>query len=68
LTTIAESAAFTWRVSSSTVSNPASLSPACNHCDRGPAFSPMRVTGPPSCLKKRTRAAGSLATLTSRTI
>ena len=64
----ADSAALTCRVSSSTVSKPASLSPACSHCDRGPASSPMRVTDMPSWPKKRTSASGSLATLASHTI
>jgi hypothetical protein len=67
-TTIAESAAFTWRVSRSTASKPASSSPACSHCDKGPASSPIRVTGTPTWPKKRTSASGSLATLASRTI
>jgi hypothetical protein len=38
------------------------------HCDSGPASSPIRVTGTPSCLKNHTSASGSLATLASRTI
>src|SRR5512144_2600054 len=37
LTTIADSAAFTCRVSSNTAPNPASARPACSHCDKGPA-------------------------------
>src|SRR4051812_8825422 len=65
LTIIADSAALPCRVSSSPVPNPASLSPACSHCDRGPASSPMRVTGTLSWPKKRTSASGSLATLAS---
>ena len=35
-TTMADSAAFTCRVSSRTVSCPAAVSPACSHCDSGP--------------------------------
>jgi hypothetical protein len=68
LTTIAESAAFTCRVSSSTASSPAPVSPACNHCDSGPASRPTRVSGRPSSRKNRTSASGSLATFASRTI
>jgi hypothetical protein len=67
-TTIAESAALTCRVSSSTVSNPAAVSPACSHCDSGPASRPMRVSGRPSSPNTRTSDPGSLATLSSRTI
>ncbi|WP_089885447.1 metallophosphoesterase family protein [Citreimonas salinaria] len=33
---IAFKAPFTWRVSIRTASNPASISPRCNHCDKGP--------------------------------
>jgi hypothetical protein len=65
---MAESAAFTWRVSSSTTSNPARVSPAWSHCESGPASSPTLVTGTPSCRKKATRVSGSLGTLVSRTI
>src|SRR5205814_7600839 len=36
LITMADSAPFTCRVSSSTTSNPAATKPACSHCDRGP--------------------------------
>jgi hypothetical protein len=68
LTTIAESAALTCLVSSSTASYPASLRPAWSHCDKGPASRPTRVSGRPSCPKKATSASGSLATLASRTI
>src|SRR5512145_2082768 len=39
-TTIADSAAFTWRVSSSTTSSPPCVRPACSHCDSGPALEP----------------------------
>src|SRR4051812_15190127 len=67
-TTIAESAALTCRVSSSTASNPASPRPAWSHRDKGPASSPTRVSGRPSCPKKATSASGTLATLASRTI
>ena len=67
-TGIADNAAFTCRVSSRTVSNPACVSPACSHCDNGPASSPIRFTGTPSSLKKQTRASGSLATFASFTI
>jgi len=68
LTTIAESAALTCLVSSSTASYPAPVSPACNHCDSGPASRPTRVSGRPSWSKKATSASGSLGTLASRTI
>ena len=67
-TIMAESAAFTCRVSSSTASNPAALSPACSHCESGPASSPIWVTATPSWRKNPTSASGSLATLVSRTI
>src|SRR5262245_13189299 len=67
-TVIADNAAFTCRVSSRTASNPARISPACSHCDNGPASSPISFTGEPSPLKKETRASGSLATFTSITI
>lgn len=60
LTTIAESAAFTWRVSSSTVAKPVWVNPAYSHCDRGPASNPMRTTGKPSLPKKRAKASDSL--------
>ena len=39
-----------------------------NHCDNGPASSPIRVTGRPSLRKKSVSASGSLGTLASRTI
>ena len=65
---IADSAAFTWRVSSSTTSSPAFVRPACSHCDSGPASSPIRVTTQPSWSKNRISASGSLRTLASRTI
>jgi hypothetical protein len=68
LTTIAESAALTCRVSSSTASSPAAVKPAWSHWLSGPASSPIRVTGKPSCWKKMISASGSLATLASRTI
>src|SRR5690349_15303363 len=64
-TTIADSAAFTCRVSSNTASRPASVRPACNHCDKGPASSPTRVNDRPSRRKKSTSASGSLATFAS---
>ena len=67
-TIIAESAAFTCRVSSSTASKPGPVRPACSHCDSGPASSPTRVSGRPSCPKKPTSASGSLGTFASRTI
>ena len=67
-TTIADSAAFTCRVSSSTASKPAFVSPACSHCDSGPASSPILATTTPSWPKNRTSASGSLGTLASRTI
>ena len=65
---MAESAAFTCRVSSSTASNPAPVRPACSHCESGPASSPIRVTATPSWRKNPTSASGSLATLASRKI
>src|SRR5438270_13346059 len=68
LITMADSAAFTCRVSSRTTSNPAATKPACSHCDRGPASNPIRVTPVSSPRKNRTRASGSLATFASRTI
>jgi len=66
--TIADSAAFTWRVSSSTTSSPACVRPACSHCDSGPASRPIRVTTRPSWPRNRISVSGSLATLASRTI
>ncbi len=68
LTTIAESAALTCRVSSSTGAKPAAVSPAWSHCDKGPASRPTRVSGRPSRPKNATSASGSLGTLASRTI
>ncbi len=65
---MAESAALTCRVSSSTASNPASVRPAWSHCDKGPASSPIRVSGRPSRREKSASASGSLATFASRTI
>jgi hypothetical protein len=65
LTVIADNAAFTCRVSSRTVSYPAPFSPACSHCDNGPASSPIRFTAKPSVLKNSTKASGSLATFAS---
>ena len=44
MTTIADSAAFTCRVSSSTASSPPVVRPACSHCESGPASSPILVT------------------------
>ena len=67
-TIMAESAAFTCRVSSNTASKPASLKTACSHCESGPASSPIRVTVRPSWRTNPTSASGSLATLASRTI
>jgi len=66
-TTIADSADFTCRVSSSTVSCPAAATPACSQCDNGPASSPTRVTATPSPAKNATSASGSLRTFASRT-
>ena len=65
---MAESAALTWRVSSSPVSNPALLSPAWIHCDSGPASSPIRVIGHPRSRQNPARASGSLTTFASRTM
>jgi hypothetical protein len=67
-TIIAESAAFTCRVSSSTASSPAAARPARSHCDKGPASRPMRVGATPSWPKNATSASGSLVTSASRTI
>ena len=47
---------------------PARLSPACSHCDNGPASSPIRFTAKCSDPKKSTRASGSLATFAYFTI
>ncbi len=65
---MADNAAFTCRVSSSTTSKPAALNPACSHCDSGPASRPIRVGTCSRARKNRTRTSGSLATLVSRTI
>jgi hypothetical protein len=67
-TVIALSAALTWRVSIKIAGSPASTSPACSHCDNGPASSPMRVNLRPLRSKNATRASRSLCTLASRTI
>ena len=64
LTVIADSAALTCRVSSST----ASLRPACSHCDKGPASSPISATSMPRPPSQAVSASGSLATLASRTV
>ena len=58
LTTIADSAAFTCRVSSNTTSNPAPVRPACSHCESGPASNPIRVTATPSWRKKHDQRLG----------
>ena len=63
LTTMAESAALTWRVSSSTASNPAFVSPACSHWLSGPASSPILATCSPSSRQNPTSASGSLGNL-----
>ena len=55
-------------VSSKTASNSARFSPACSHCDNGPASSPIGFTAKPSASKKATRAAGSLEIFASFTI
>jgi hypothetical protein len=65
-TVIADKAALTCRVSSRAVSKPASVSPACSHCDSGPASSPTRSIETPSPRKKPTSASGSLVTFASR--
>jgi len=67
-TTMADNAAFTCRVSSSTASYPAFTKPARSHCDKGPASRPMRVNGSPSIDRKPVNASGSLAIFASRTI
>ena len=67
-TVIADSAAFTCRVSKSTVSKPAFVSPAYSHCDNGPASIPMRSIVKPSPFKKPTSVAGSLPIFASLTI
>ena len=66
LTGIADSAALTCRVSKSTVSKPAAVSPACSHCDNGPASRPMRAIDSSCARRKRTSAAGALGTFASR--
>src|SRR3954465_11563092 len=63
LTIIAESAAFTGLVSSSTASKPALTRAAWSHCDKGPASRPMRASGRLRPLRNVISAAGSLATL-----
>ena len=68
LTIIAESAALTCRVSSSTASSPAPVRPAWSDRESGPASSPTRASGRPSSRKNRTSASGSLATFASRMI
>jgi hypothetical protein len=68
LTTIADSAAFTCRVSSSTAPKPAPLRPACSHWDNGPASRPIRTTSRPRPRNQAVKASGSLATFASRTI
>ncbi len=68
LTVIADNAALTWRVSSSTASKPASPRPTCSHWDKGPASSPIRATSMPDPRNQAVSASGSLATLASRTI
>ena len=65
---MAESAALTWRVSSSTVSNPALARPACSHWLSGPASSPIRTIVKPSPRQNPASTSGSLVTLASRTI
>lgn len=67
-TVIADSAAFTCRVSSNTTSKPASTRPSRNHCDSGPASRPTRMTGNPRSAKCFNSASGSLATFVSHTI
>jgi SRSO17 transposase len=66
-TVMAESAAFTCRVSSKTASRPAAIRAACSHCDSGPASRPIRLSGNPKLSKNSTSASGSLPILTSRT-
>ena len=46
-TTIADSAAFTWRVSSNTTSSPPCVRPACSYCDSGPALAAILSASPP---------------------
>ena len=65
---IAFSAAFTRRVSISTASKPASVSPLCSHCDSGPASSPTAAIPCGSSCMNETRASGALATRASVTI
>jgi len=67
-TVMADSAAFTWRVSIRMAGMPALTSPACSHCDSGPASRPTRVKLTSAAEKTATSASGSLLTLSSRTI
>ncbi len=53
LTIIAESAAFTCLVSSSTASNPALTRAAWSHCDKGPAWASRRGVGSQSGSSRR---------------
>ncbi len=66
-TPIADNAALTHRVSSSTTET-GKGQVVVQPCDSGPAAGPIRHTANPTFLKNSTRASGSLATLTSRTI
>ena len=65
---MAESAALTWRVSSSVASYPAFVSPAWSHWLSGPASSPILVTKRPSSPQNATSVSGSVAILASCTI
>ena len=65
---IAFSAAFTRRVSISTASKPASVSPLCNQWDKGPASRPIAAISCSSLSMNATKASGVLATCASVTI
>src|SRR5215471_16172445 len=67
-TFIAPSAALRCRVSIRIAASPAAASPACNHCDSGPASRPIRVNLRPPSANHAASASGSLATFASRTI
>ena len=53
---MADRAALTWRVSSSTASKPALYSPSYSHCDSGPASRPTRTIVTPRPRRKATSA------------
>lgn len=65
---MAESAAFTCRVSRSTTSKPSATSPRCSHWGNGPASSPTLPIVKPDRRRQALKGSGSLLTLISRTI